>query len=68
MYGLEYALFFGVPDNKGELINGYSPWTFPFDSRESAETDSRMAAAGCHASRRGKHANRRRPSEPTSEA
>jgi hypothetical protein len=37
MYGLEYALFFGVPSNKLELINGFSHWSFPFASRELAE-------------------------------
>jgi hypothetical protein len=41
MYGLEYALFFGVPNNKVELIDGYSHWSFPFDSRESAEAHFR---------------------------
>jgi hypothetical protein len=37
MYGLEYALFFGVPSNKLELIDGFSHWSFPFQSRELAE-------------------------------
>jgi hypothetical protein len=37
MYGLEYALFFGVPSNKLELIHGKSRWSFPFSSRELAE-------------------------------
>src|SRR6266480_4382724 len=37
MYGLEYMLFFGVPGNKLELIDGTSRWTFPFASRELAE-------------------------------
>src|SRR5438105_4588357 len=37
-YGLEYALFFGVPDNKLELIHGNSRWAFPFLSRAEAET------------------------------
>jgi Uma2 family endonuclease len=36
-YGLEYALFFGIPKNRVELIHGRSPLVFPFDSRESAE-------------------------------
>lgn len=37
IFGLEYALFFGVPSNKLELINGYSRWAFPFVSRDEAE-------------------------------
>jgi Uma2 family endonuclease len=37
-YGLEYALFFGVPGNKIELYDGTSHWGFPFLSREEAET------------------------------
>jgi hypothetical protein len=37
-YGLEYALFFGVPENKIELIDGTSRWVFPFLSRAEAET------------------------------
>ena len=37
MYGLEYALFFGVPDNKVELLDGTSRWAFPFTNREQAE-------------------------------
>lgn len=37
-YGLEYALFFGVPDNKVELLDGTSRWGFPFLSRAEAET------------------------------
>jgi hypothetical protein len=37
-YGLEYALFFGVPSNKVELIHGTSRWAFPFLSRAEAET------------------------------
>ena len=36
-YGLEYALFFGVPSNKIELIHGVSRWAFPFLSRDEAE-------------------------------
>jgi len=38
MYGLEYALFFGVPENKLELIHGTSRWAFPFLSRAEAES------------------------------
>src|SRR5262245_2100417 len=38
MYGLEYALFFGVPENKIELIDGRSYWSFPSQSREAAES------------------------------
>ena len=37
-YGLEYALFFGVPANKVELIHGASRWAFPFLSRAEGET------------------------------
>jgi hypothetical protein len=36
-YGLEYALFFGVPSNKIELMDGTSRWAFPFLSRDEAE-------------------------------
>jgi len=36
-YGLEYALFFGVPNNKLELIDGTSRWAFPFLSRVEGE-------------------------------
>jgi hypothetical protein len=37
MYGLEYALFFGVPENKTELLEGGSRWAIPFMSREEGE-------------------------------
>jgi hypothetical protein len=37
MYGLEYALFFGIPENKTELFDGRSRWAFPFRSREEGE-------------------------------
>jgi hypothetical protein len=37
MYGLEHALFFGVPDNKIELLEGGSRWAFPFASRTDGE-------------------------------
>ena len=37
MYGLEYALFFGVPSNKLELIDGASRWAFPFSNRADGE-------------------------------
>jgi Uma2 family endonuclease len=37
LYGLEYALFFGVPENKVELIDGKSRWAFPFLSRDEGE-------------------------------
>ncbi len=37
MWGLEYALLFGVPNNKLELIDGRSRCAFPFRSREQAE-------------------------------
>ncbi len=36
-FGLEYALFFGVPSNKIELIHGTARWAFPFLSRDEAE-------------------------------
>jgi hypothetical protein len=42
MYGLEYALFFGVPSNKLEL-DGTSRWTFPFSSRGGRGTFSALA-------------------------
>lgn len=37
MYGLEHALYFGVPDNKIELLEGGSRWAFPFASRKESE-------------------------------
>jgi hypothetical protein len=37
MWGLEYALLFGIPGNKIELIRGRSRWAFPFARRELAE-------------------------------
>src|SRR5437762_1470819 len=37
MYNLEQALFFGVPDNKIELIEGMSRWAFPFGSRADGQ-------------------------------
>lgn len=37
MYGLEYFLFFGIPDGKTELIDGRSRWVFPFFERAEAE-------------------------------
>ncbi len=37
MYGLEYALYFGVPKNKIELLEGGSHWHFPFPTRDEAE-------------------------------
>src|SRR5947209_8788296 len=37
-WDLEYALLFGVPGNKIELIDGRSRWAFPFVSREQAES------------------------------
>jgi Uma2 family endonuclease len=37
MYGLEYFLFFGIPNGKTELIDGRSRWVFPFLDRSSAE-------------------------------
>jgi Uma2 family endonuclease len=37
VYGLECALFFGVPDNKVELLGGTSRWAFPFASRTESE-------------------------------
>jgi hypothetical protein len=41
-YGLEYALFFGVSQNKIEIIDGTSRWVFPFLSRAEAETHFRQ--------------------------
>jgi Uma2 family endonuclease len=37
MWGLEYALLFGVPKNKPELIDGQTRCAFPFLNREQAE-------------------------------
>jgi Uma2 family endonuclease len=37
MLGLEYLMFFGVPENKPELLEGGSRWCYPFASREEAE-------------------------------
>lgn len=36
-FGLEYVMFFGVPSNKLELIDGTSHWRFPFRDRDEAE-------------------------------
>lgn len=38
MWGLEYTLLFGVPNNKIETADGRSRWVFPFLNREQAET------------------------------
>jgi hypothetical protein len=37
MWGLEYALLFGVPKNKPELIRGRTRCAFPFLERQQAE-------------------------------
>lgn len=37
MWGLEYALLFGAPENKLELIEGRTPLSWPFPDRETAE-------------------------------
>lgn len=37
MWGLEYALLFGVPNNKLELLEGKSRCAFPFRQRSDAE-------------------------------
>src|SRR5262245_25442384 len=37
MWGLEYLMYFGVPSNKIELLEGHSRWAFPFITREHAE-------------------------------
>jgi Uma2 family endonuclease len=37
MFGLEYALLFGVPGNKIELMRGRSRWAVPFLNRDEAE-------------------------------
>lgn len=36
-WGLEYLLLFGPPENKIELLGGYTPCAFPFASREAAQ-------------------------------
>jgi Uma2 family endonuclease len=49
MWGLEYALLFGVPNNKLELIDGRSRWAFPFLRREEAEAHfAEWVATLCH--------------------
>jgi putative restriction endonuclease len=37
MWGLEYALLFGAPENKLELLEGRTPLVWPFPDRETAE-------------------------------
>jgi hypothetical protein len=37
MWGLEYALLFGAPENKLELLDGRTPLSWPFPDRETAE-------------------------------
>ena len=37
MWGLEYALLFGAPENKLELFDGRTPLAWPFPDRETAE-------------------------------
>jgi len=37
MWGLEYALLFGAPENKLELLDGQTPLSFPFPDRDMAE-------------------------------
>src|SRR6516162_5689109 len=37
MWGLEYALLFGIPKNKLELIRGRTRLVFPFRTREEGE-------------------------------
>ena len=37
MFGLEYFLFFGIPNGKTELIDGRSRWVFPFLDRAEAK-------------------------------
>ncbi len=37
MWGLEYALLFGAPENKLELLEGHTPLSWPFPDRETAE-------------------------------
>jgi hypothetical protein len=37
MWGLEYALLFGAPENKLELLDGRTPLVWPFPDREMAE-------------------------------
>ncbi len=57
-YGLEYALFFGVPNNKLELIHGASRWAFPFLSRAEAEMHFEQWLETC---RRWKQVDRTTP-------
>jgi hypothetical protein len=37
MWGLEYALLFGAPENKLEFFDGHTPLSWPFPDRETAE-------------------------------
>ena len=37
MWGLEYLLLFGVPENKWELFDGRVRWAFPFLDRDVAQ-------------------------------
>jgi len=37
MWGLEYLLLFGVPNNKWELIDSRVRWAFPFLARDVAQ-------------------------------
>jgi hypothetical protein len=37
MWGLEYALLFGAPENKLELLDGRTPLVWPFPDREMGE-------------------------------
>jgi Uma2 family endonuclease len=37
MWGLEYALYFGIPNNKLEIFDSRSRWAFPFMDRQQAE-------------------------------
>ena len=36
-WGLEYLLLFGPPENKLELLEGFTPCRFPFETRQAAE-------------------------------
>jgi hypothetical protein len=38
VWGLEYALLFGAPENKLELLDGQTPLSFPFPNRAMAES------------------------------
>jgi hypothetical protein len=59
MWGLEYALLFGAPENKLELLERQTPLSFPFPDRAMGEMCrwtwrwTRESTASCWKSARG---------------